>query len=141
MRARRRERPGFEARFTNDAKNLPATFVGPVTFVFTGVGVRLLPHERLRRGVSTFYVYGDRIRKHFSARNVRIKIAVSHFSSVRPPRTKAAISPKWNGLSAPNFERARLRDKQRGIRGNLEKFFGRLIYTAFWRGRNHALTG
>ena len=41
---------------TNDAKNLPATFVGPVTFVFIGVGVRLQPYERLWRGVSTFYV-------------------------------------------------------------------------------------
>ena len=66
---------------------------------------------------------GARIRKHFSAR----KIAVSQFSSVRPPGTKAAISPKWNGLSAQNFERARLKDKQRGIRRNLEKYFCRLI--------------
>ena len=47
---------------------------------------------------------GVRIRKHFSARNVRIKIAVSQFSSVRTPGTKAAISPEWNGLSTPNFE-------------------------------------
>ena len=70
---------------------------------------------------------GARIRKHFSARNVRIQIAVSQFSSVRPPGTKAAISPKWNGLTAPNFERAQLKDKQRGIRRNIEKFFGRLI--------------
>ena len=70
---------------------------------------------------------GTRIRKHFNARNVRIKIAVSQFSSVQPPGTKAAISPKWNGLSAPNFERAQLKDKQRGIRRNLEKFFGRLL--------------
>ena len=70
---------------------------------------------------------GARKRKHFSARNVRIKIAVSQFSSVRPPDTKAAISPKWNGLSAPNFERVRLKNKQCGIRRNLEKIFGRLI--------------
>ena len=54
---------------------------------------------------------GARIRKHFTARNVRIKIAVSQFSSVRPPGTKAAISPEYNGLSTPNFERARQKDK------------------------------
>ena len=28
---------------------------------------------------------------------------VSQISSARPPRTKAAISPEWNGLSVPNL--------------------------------------
>ena len=65
-----------------------------------------------------------RTRKNFSACNVSIKISVSQFSSVRPPGTKAAISPKWSRLSAPNFEGARLKAKQRGIWRNL---FGRLI--------------
>ena len=54
---------------------------------------------------------GARIRKHFSARKVRIKIGVSQISSVRPPGTKAAISPEWKGLSAPNFERAQQKDE------------------------------
>ena len=46
---------------------------------------------------------GAHIQKHFTARNVHIKISISQFSSVSPPGTKAAISQKWNGLSAPNF--------------------------------------
>ena len=45
--------------------------------------------------------------ENFSPRKSRKKIAISQISSTRPPGTKAAISPEWNGLSVPNFERAR----------------------------------
>ena len=45
--------------------------------------------------------------ENISPRKSRKKISVSQISSAQPPGTKAAISPEWNGLSVPNFERAR----------------------------------
>ena len=55
--------------------------------------------ERVYKNISQHVMY------------VYIKIAVSYYSSVEPPGSKAAISPKWNGLSASNFEQAQLKDK------------------------------